>query len=79
MAYALPKAELIGIDLSERQIAEGRQFAAGLGFKNVRFEQLDLADARRPLRPVRLHHRPRRLLLGSARGGQALLEFAAGS
>jgi SAM-dependent methyltransferase len=43
MAYTLPNAELIGIDLSERQIAEARQFAAGLGFKNVRFEQLDLA------------------------------------
>jgi SAM-dependent methyltransferase len=43
MAYALPEAELIGIDLSERQIAEARQFAAGLGLKNVRLEQLDLA------------------------------------
>lgn len=43
MAYALPAAELIGIDLSERQIAEGRQFAAAMGFKNVRLEQRDLA------------------------------------
>jgi len=43
MAYALPEAELIGIDLSQRQIAEGRQFVAGLGFKNVRLEHQDLA------------------------------------
>jgi SAM-dependent methyltransferase len=43
MAYALPDAELIGIDLSERQIAEGRLFAAGLGLNNIRLEQLDLA------------------------------------
>ena len=43
MAYALPQAELIGIDLSQRQIAEGRQFVAGMGFKNVRLELQDLA------------------------------------
>ncbi|HEX3998849.1 MAG TPA: methyltransferase regulatory domain-containing protein [Pirellulales bacterium] len=43
MAYALPEAEFVGIDLSERQIAEAREFAAGVGLKNIRFEQRDLA------------------------------------
>lgn len=42
MAYALPNAELLGIDLSPRQIADAREFAAGSCLKNIRFEPIDL-------------------------------------
>jgi methyltransferase-like protein/2-polyprenyl-3-methyl-5-hydroxy-6-metoxy-1,4-benzoquinol methylase len=45
MAYALPGSTWIGIDLSERQIAEGRAFADGLGLTNVVLEQLDICQA----------------------------------
>lgn len=44
MAYALPEATFVGIDLSERQIADARQFAAALDLKNIRLEQIDLAN-----------------------------------
>ncbi len=42
MAYALPDAELIGVDLSTRQISEGRKFATALGLRNIRLDALDL-------------------------------------
>ena len=45
MAYALPGSEFVGIDLSERQIAEGRKFVAALGLKNVVVEQMDICQA----------------------------------
>jgi SAM-dependent methyltransferase len=42
MAYALPGTACVGIDLSERQIAEGRTFVAALGLTNIVLEQLDI-------------------------------------
>jgi SAM-dependent methyltransferase len=45
MAYALPGSEWVGIDLSERQIADGRQFVAALGLTNVVLEQMDICEA----------------------------------
>ena len=45
MAYALPGSTWVGIDLSERQIAEGRAFYTGLGLTNVVLEQLDICEA----------------------------------
>ncbi len=44
MAYALPEATFVGIDLSQRQIADARQFAAALDLKNIRLEQIDLTN-----------------------------------
>jgi SAM-dependent methyltransferase len=45
MAYAVPGSTWVGIDLSERQIAEGKQFADALGLTNVVLEQLDICEA----------------------------------
>ncbi len=44
MAYTLPKAQFVGMDLSESQIREARRRAAALGLTNVRFEQADIMD-----------------------------------
>lgn len=44
MAYTLPRAELVGVDLSPNQIAEARTLAAGVGLTNLRLEQLDLRE-----------------------------------
>lgn len=45
MAYTLPKSQFVGIDLSERQIADGRKFAAALRLENVSLEPMDICDA----------------------------------
>ena len=45
MAYAMPGSTWVGIDLSERQIAEGRAFAEALGLANIMLEQLDICEA----------------------------------
>ena len=42
MAYGLPDAEFIGLDLSGRQIAEGREFIAAVGLQNIRLGHGDL-------------------------------------
>ncbi len=42
MAYGLPDARFIGLDLSRRQIAEGREFIAAVGLTNIRLEHADL-------------------------------------
>lgn len=44
MASAHPQAQFVGVDLSERQVQQGRQLVAELGVKNVRLEHLDIAD-----------------------------------
>ncbi len=44
LALELPQAELVGLDLSARQIDEARTAAAELGVGNVRFEQRDILD-----------------------------------
>jgi SAM-dependent methyltransferase len=51
MAYTLPGATWVGIDLSERQIDAARAFAAALGLTNITFEPLDIAEAAATLRP----------------------------
>jgi SAM-dependent methyltransferase len=44
MAYALPGSRFVGIDLSERQVAEGRARIAALGLSNVRIEAMSVLD-----------------------------------
>jgi len=44
MAYALPRGQFVGIDYSGRQIATGRDYAAKLGLKNIRLEQIDIME-----------------------------------
>lgn len=44
MAYALPRSEFIGVDLSQRQVAEGQQRIAALGLRNVRIEHASIMD-----------------------------------
>lgn len=44
MAQSLPGASFVGIDLSARQVAEGRATAETLGFDNVELKALNLAD-----------------------------------
>ncbi len=43
LAEQLPAAQLHGVDLSARQIAEGRSLVACLGLDNLRLEQADIA------------------------------------
>jgi SAM-dependent methyltransferase len=45
IAYALPGSTLVGIDLSERQIAEGRKMADDLGLTNVVLDEMDIRQA----------------------------------
>lgn len=44
MALALPESRFIGIDLSQRQIAAGREVVARLELSNVELRRQDLAD-----------------------------------
>lgn len=44
MAEALPGSQLVGIDLSGRQIDTGRRVAAALGLDNLRLEQRGILD-----------------------------------
>src|SRR5262249_45640760 len=44
MAAALPGSHFLGIDLSSRQIAEGRQVVAALGLNNVELRHLSILD-----------------------------------
>jgi methyltransferase-like protein/cyclopropane fatty-acyl-phospholipid synthase-like methyltransferase len=44
MAYHLPESSFTGIDLSHRQIREGRRVAAQLGITNLRLEQVDFME-----------------------------------
>ncbi len=45
MALSLPRARLVGIDLSERQIAEGRATIAQLGLENIELHEQNIMDA----------------------------------
>ena len=49
LAYALPQAEFVGIDNSQRQITEGQEFAAALGLSNIRLETLDICSVNEQL------------------------------
>lgn len=44
IALSLPEAEVVGIDLSPRQIADGRRIVAALGLRNVRLEPMSITD-----------------------------------
>jgi methyltransferase-like protein/predicted O-methyltransferase YrrM len=45
MAASLPEGSFLGIDLSERQVAEGRATIAAAGLTNVALTQMNLMDA----------------------------------
>jgi len=45
MALSLPRARLVGIDLSPRQIAEGRATIAELGLENIELREQSIMDA----------------------------------
>jgi len=54
MALGLPGSSFVGIDLSRRQIEEGRRYVERLGLTNLRLEARDLMDfdvCRRQLAP----------------------------
>lgn len=44
MAHGLPGSQFLGIDLSRRQIEQGRRTVADLGLENVTLEPLDILD-----------------------------------
>ena len=44
MALVLPEARFLGIDLSARQIEQGRQTIAALGLANIELRHADIAD-----------------------------------
>ncbi|MFZ1754024.1 MAG: methyltransferase regulatory domain-containing protein [Caldilineaceae bacterium] len=44
LAFSLPDAQMVGIDLSARQIAEGRQIVDQVGVGNVELHQMDLTE-----------------------------------
>src|SRR5215470_9076694 len=45
MAFSLPRARFVGIDVSPRQIAEGRAAVAELGLENLELRELSIRDA----------------------------------
>ena len=45
MAYSLPGAEFLGIELAARPVEHGRRLAASLGLANVELLQCDIQDA----------------------------------
>ena len=71
MAFALPESRFTGVDLATTAIARGQQL-----IDQVRARQHSHPKCRPDgpglrLRRVRLHHRPRTVLLGSASGSRA--------
>jgi methyltransferase-like protein/SAM-dependent methyltransferase len=44
IAYTLPGSKFVGIDLSARQIAEGRTVVEKLGLQNIELKHLDILD-----------------------------------
>ena len=44
MAFSMPRAQLVGIDVSPRQIAAGRAAIAELGLENVELRELSILD-----------------------------------
>ena len=44
MAIELPNARFVGIDLSERQIEQGRQSVAALGLANIDLRRVNIAN-----------------------------------
>jgi SAM-dependent methyltransferase len=65
-AASHPRSRVVGIDLSPVQIAKARDYSRAIDLDNVEFLVTDIADVdAATLGPVRLHHLPRRLQLGS--------------
>ncbi len=50
MAYAMPSSTFVGIDLSDRQISDGRTTIDAIGLTNIRLETLDIRAAAANLR-----------------------------
>ncbi|MEX2119694.1 MAG: class I SAM-dependent methyltransferase [Pirellulales bacterium] len=48
MALGLPESRFVGIDLSQRQIAEGRAMVAELNLANIELEAMSILDFRDP-------------------------------
>jgi methyltransferase-like protein/trans-aconitate methyltransferase len=44
IAFNLPGSEFVGIDLSQKQVDDGRHTIAALGLRNARIEQASIAD-----------------------------------
>jgi tRNA G46 methylase TrmB len=44
MAEALPEGTFVGVDLSERQVAEGQKAVAALGLHNIRLHAISITD-----------------------------------
>lgn len=44
MAWSMPRAEFVGVDLSRRQVDEAREMAREVGVTNVTFHAMDLRD-----------------------------------
>lgn len=44
MAYGLPSAQFVGVDLSARQIAAARETAAAIGLKNIDLRAMSIGD-----------------------------------
>src|SRR5262245_55593060 len=44
MAVALPGASFVGIDLSSKQVEEGRKIVADLGLKNIELQHKDIKE-----------------------------------
>jgi SAM-dependent methyltransferase len=51
MAAALPDSQFVGLDLSARQVADGRAAIEALGLRNIRLERADLLDVGADLGP----------------------------
>src|SRR5207237_41801 len=51
MAHSLPQARFVGVDLSTRQIAQGRALAATLQVDRIELHALDVADIDASLGP----------------------------
>ena len=67
MAAALPRSRFLGIDFSAVQVRVGTADVAALGLANVELKQVGPARFWRRIRRVRLHHRARRLFVGTGR------------
>ena len=66
MAYALPEAEFVGLDLNAAAVARGRRDRRGAGTRQRAARRLGHRGARRTgARAFRPRHRARRLLVGS--------------
>ncbi|HZW32503.1 MAG TPA: class I SAM-dependent methyltransferase [Isosphaeraceae bacterium] len=44
MAFSLPRAQFVGIDVSPRQVADGRAAIAELGLENIELHELSILD-----------------------------------